>query len=236
MKNAFRIFFYTGWKRELVIIGFVLLTGAVEGIGIASLWPIVGLISGGTGATSHSMGNALVMLLEKMGLPLSIEVLLGVIVVVSILRFALTLTATIFIGRSVAQLATGLRLRLINAAVRARWSFFTSQPNARFVTAIGADGNRSSVAYRASGSVIAATTKAIVYLCMAFWVSWQFFLGGIAVAVLLWLGVSRFMKMARTAGRGKTKQTLALNKGISDALTNIKALKAMNRHGFIAQS
>jgi len=236
MKNAFRIFFHGGWKRELLIIGIVLLTGVVEGVGIASLWPIVGLISGGTAETSHSMGATVVAGLQWIGLPLTVEVLLGLIAVVSVLRFALTVSATIFIGRSVAQVSTGLRLRLINAAVRARWAFFTAQPNARFTTAIGADGTRASQAYRSSGSVIAATIKALVYLCMAFWVSWQFFLAGVAVAVLLWLGVSRFMKMARTAGRGKTKQTLALNKGITDALANIKALKAMNRHGFIAQS
>lgn len=236
MKNAFRIFFYNGWKRELLIIGIVLLTGAVEGVGIASLWPIVSLISGGPAETSHSMGNAIVVALDAIRLPLTVEVLLGVIVVVSLLRFALTTTATIFIGRSVANMTTELRFRLIKAAVRARWSYFTAQPNARFTTAIGTDGTRGSTAYRASGSVIAATAKAMVYLCMAFWVSWQFFLAGIAVAVLLWVGVSRFMKMARTAGRGKTKQTLALNKSITDALTNIKALKAMNRHGFILQS
>jgi ATP-binding cassette subfamily C protein len=236
MKNAFRIFFYNGWKRELMIIGIVLLTGAVEGVGIASLWPIVGLVSGGSGATNHSMGNTFVVALKAIGLPLTVEVLLGVIVVVSLLRFALTVTTSIFIGRSVAQLATGLRLRLINAAVRARWSYFVTQPNARFTTAIAVDGTRGSTAYRASGSVIANSTKMLVYLGMAFWVSWQFFLAGIAVAVLLWLGVSRFMKMARTAGRGKTKQTQALNRTVTDALTNIKALKAMNRHGFIAQS
>jgi len=236
MRNVFRIFFHNGWKRELMIIGIVLLTGVVEGVGIASLWPIVSLISGGTVTTSHSMGNTLVMVLEKIGLTLSVEVLLGVIVVVSLLRFALSATATIFIGRSVAQVATGLRLRLINAAVRARWSFFTSQLTSRFVSAIGMDGSRSSAAYRASGGVIAAMAKAIVYLIMAFWVSWQFFLAGIAVAVLLWLGVSRFMKMARRAGRGKTKHNIALNQGVTDALTNIKALKAMNRHGFIAQT
>src|SRR5262249_55398707 len=61
-------------------------------------------------------------------------------------------------------------------------------------------------------------------------------LAGIGVVALLYLGVNRFMKMARSAGRGKTKQTLALNKGVTDTLTNIKALKAMNRQGFVAQS
>ena len=44
MKNAFRIFFYAGWKRELLVIGIVQLTGAVQGIGIASIWPIVALV------------------------------------------------------------------------------------------------------------------------------------------------------------------------------------------------
>lgn len=236
MKNAFRIFFFHSWKRELLVIGIMLLTGAIDGIGVASLWPLVGQISGGTADTGHSMGNTIVSALAWMGLPLNFEVLLGIIVVVSVLHFTLAATATIFIGRSVAQVATELRLRLINAAVRARWSYFTTQPNARFTSAIGADGTRASQAYRASGQVIAQTAKALVYLCMAFWVSWPFFLAGIAVAALLWLTVSRFMKMARNAGRGKTKQTLALNKSITDALTNIKALKAMNRHGFIAQS
>jgi ATP-binding cassette subfamily C protein len=236
MKNAFRIFFYAGWQRELLIIGIVLLTGAVEGVGIASLWPVVGIISGGTPSTSHSMGTTIVMVLEKIGLPLTVEVLLGLIAVVIILRFLLTATGAIFIGRSVAQMATGLRLRLINATVRARWSYFTTQPTARFTTAIGPDGARGSQAFRAAGQVIANLTKALFYLGMAFWISWQFFLAGIAVVVLLYLGVNRFMKMARSAGRGKTKQTFLLNKSVSDSLTNIKALKAMNRQGFVAQS
>jgi ATP-binding cassette subfamily C protein len=236
MKNAFRIFFYTGWKREILLIGVVLLTGAIDGIGIASLWPIVGLVSGGTATTSHSMGNTVVTALQYVGLPLTVEVLFSLIVVVSLLRFGTTAAGSVFIGRAVAKVATGLRLRLINAAVRARWSFFTTQPTARFTTAIGPDGTRGAIAYRASGSVIAGLTRAIVYLGMAFWVSWQFFLAGIGVAVLLWLGVSRYMKMARSAGRGKTKQTFLLNKSVTDSLTNIKALKAMNRQDFIAKS
>jgi ATP-binding cassette subfamily C protein len=236
MKNAFRIFFHSGWKRELLIIGIVLLTGAVEGVGIASLWPIVGLISNGTGSTEHSMGNTVVVMLNAIGLPITVEVLLGLIVVVSVLRFLLTAAGTIFIGRAVAKVATDMRLRLIDAAVRARWSYFTSQPNARFTTAIGPDGTRGAIAFRAAGNVIANLAKTLVYLAMAFWVSWQFFLAGIGVVVLLYLGVNRFMKMARVAGRGKSKQTFLLNKSVHDALTNIKALKAMNRHAFVVQS
>jgi ATP-binding cassette, subfamily C, bacterial len=236
MKNAFRIFFYAGWKRELLVIGTVLLTGAVEGIGIASIWPIVALVSGGNTGKPHSMGNVVVRGLDMLGLPLSVEVLLGVIAVVSLLSFALNATGSIFVGRTVAEISTQMRLRLINAVVRARWVYFTEQPTAKFMTAVSSDGARASAAFRASGNVIASTTRVAVYLAIALWVSWQFFLAGVAVTLLLWLCVNRFMKIAKEAGRGKTRHTYLLNKSITDAFTNIKALKAMNRHGFIAKS
>ena len=237
MRNAFRIFFYGGWRRELLVVAMVLLTGAVEGIGIASLWPIVSSLSGeGAAVPTHSMSRVVTTILDAVGLPPTLEVLLLLVAAVALLRFALTAVGSIFVGRSVARVATELRLRLINAAVRARWSYFISQPTAKFMTSIGSDGIRMMAAYRAAGNAIAYMTKTAAYLFMAFWLSWQFFLAGIAIAVVLWLGVSRFMRMAKAAGRGKTKHTYLLNKGITDALTNIKALKAMNRQGFVAQS
>jgi ATP-binding cassette subfamily C protein len=156
--------------------------------------------------------------------------------VVSLLSFGLNALGSIFVGRTVADMTTRMRLRLINAVVRARWVYFTSQPTAKFMTAVGSDGNRASAAFRASGNVIASLTRVIVYLGIALWVSWQFFLAGLAVTALLYLCVNRFMRIAKEAGRGKTRHTYLLSKDITDALTNIKALKAMNRHSFIAQS
>jgi ATP-binding cassette subfamily C protein len=236
MRNAFRIFFYAGWKREVMVVCIGLLAGAVQGIGIASIWPIVALVSGGNAVKPHSMGNIVVRSLEFLGLPLNIEVLLAVIVVISLASFALSTASSIFVGRTVADLTTRMRLQLINAVVRARWVYFTGQPTAKFMTAVSSDGNRASAAFRASGNVIASLTRLVVYLGIALWVSWQFFLAGLAVTALLYLCVNRFMRIAKEAGRGKTRHTYLLNKDINDAFTNIKALKAMNRHGFIAQA
>jgi len=239
VKNAFRIFFYGGWQREVLLVAIVLLNGAVQGIGIASIWPIVALVSGGGGCASgkpHSMGNQVVRALDWLGLPCNVDVLLGVIAVVSLVSFVLTSAGAIFIGRTVANVTTRMRLRLINAVVRARWIYFTAQPTAKFITAVSSDGDRAAAAFRASGNVIASMTRVLVYLAIALWVSWQFFLAGVAVTILLWLCVTRFMRIAKEAGRGKTRHTYLLNKDITDSLTNIKALKAMNRHGFIAQA
>lgn len=73
-------------------------------------------------------------------------------------------------------------------------------------------------------------------MIMAMFVSWPFFLGAIAVVAVLWLAVGRYMRMAKKAGRGKSKHNLALLHSVIDALTNVKALKAMNRHGYIGHS
>ncbi len=48
MLDVFRIFFHTGWRQQALILTALLVSGVVEIIGIATLWPIVGLIGGET--------------------------------------------------------------------------------------------------------------------------------------------------------------------------------------------
>jgi ATP-binding cassette subfamily C protein len=167
---------------------------------------------------------------------MTLEVLCGIVIGVALLDFVCSVVGSVFIGRSVAAMSTELRLNLIRAVVNARWSFFTAQPVARFSASISSDGTRASAAYRAAGNVVAGLVKALVFFGMALWISWQFFLAGIAIVLVLWLAVSRFMRMAKRAGRDKTKQTYTLAKNVTDALTNIKALKAMNRQGFVLKA
>lgn len=236
MRGAFRIFFHNGWKRELLIILTLLLGTAVESFGVASIWPIVSIATGAAQPTGHAFGEIVSGLFSYIGIPVTVEYLLYMILVIAVVRFALTVTGMIFVGRSVAMLATGMRLRLIDAVVRARWSYFTGRPVAQFTSAIGGDGHRAAGAYRSSGLMIANLLRTLFYMVLALWVSWQFFVASIVVAAILWAAVGPFMRMAKHAGRGKTKHTRELIQTITDALTNIKALKAMNRQGFIGRS
>ena len=236
MKGAFRIFFYAGWKREMLILATMLLGTVIESIGIASLWPIVSIAAGGNQLTGHAFGDISGRILSYAGVPVTIANLLCLVLIVAVLRFALTVAGMVFVGRRVAMLATSLRLQLIDAVVRARWSYFTSRPAAQFTAAIGGDGHRAAGAYKASGLVIANLVRTLFYMGMALWVSWQFFVAALGIVALLWVAVGPFMRMAKHAGRGKTKHTRELIKTVSDTLTNIKALKAMNRESFISRS
>lgn len=236
MRDVFRIFFSTGWRQQVLILIVLLTSGIVEVVGIATLWPIIGIIGGEGMPNDHIIDDYVRWALEAVGLPLTIEVLLGVILGAAILSFAFGTAGSVFVGRSVANFGTGIRLQLIDALVRARWSYFVAQPVARFTAAMNSDAERASIAFKSAGMCLVALTQAAVLMVMAIFVSWPFFLGAVSIATVLWLAVGRYMRMAKKAGRGKSKHNLALLHAVTDALTNVKALKAMNRHAFIGHT
>jgi hypothetical protein len=55
-----------------------------------------------------------------------------------------------FVGYEVAEVAMGLRLKLIDALLRVRWSYFTHRPVGRFANAMSSEAARASEAYSAS--------------------------------------------------------------------------------------
>lgn len=236
MRDVFRIFFSTGWKQQVLILVVLLTSGVVEIVGIATLWPIVGLVGGESMANDHVIDDYVRWGLDAVGLPLTIEVLLSIILGTAIISFMFGTAGSVFVGRSVANFGTGIRLQLIDALVNARWSYFVAQPVARFTAAMNSDADRAGVAFKSAGMCLVGLVQALVLMVMAVFVSWPFFLGAVAITTVLWLAVGRYMRMAKKAGRGKSKHNLALIHSVIDALTNVKALKAMNRHGFIGHT
>ena len=236
MRDVFRIFFDSGWRLQVLILAALLVSGVVEIIGIATLWPIIGLIGGETNAKSHVIDEYVQWGLAQVGLPLTIETLLMVILGAATLSFVFGTAGSVFVGRSVANFGISVRLQLIDALVHSKWSYFVAQPVARYTAAINSDADRAALAFKSAGLCLAGLVQTVVLMTMALFVSWPFFLGAIGVSAVLWLGVGRYMRMAKKAGRGKSKHNLALLHSVTDALTNVKALKAMNRHGFIGHT
>ncbi|MDY0883132.1 ABC transporter ATP-binding protein [Dongia soli] len=155
-------------------------------------------------------------------------------IVMMFAKFVLSMAGMVFVGQEVANLSTRLRLRLIDGIMKARWGFFTSQPTGRFTAAVSTDSDRAATAFKQAGLIFAKFVEILVYFVGALFISWQFSVAAVVLCVLLWIAVSRYMRMAKRAGRGKTKYNQRLAGAVTEVLTNIKALKAMNRHGHIA--
>ena len=232
--EIFRLFFYTGWKRQCLILLAMLLGVAAENLSIASLWPIVGVASG-EGIKPSPATEVVTRLLDTVGLSPTLGALLLFLCVTITLKFALSSAGLIYVGREVARMSTHMRLRLIEAIVRARWSHIISTPAGRLSAALSDEAERAQAAYRASGNFAARLTETVTYLIGCLWISWEFSVAAIVAAAILWLAVARFVAMARRAGRAKWRSVHLLSSAVNDLLTSIKSLRAMNRQAYLGR-
>lgn len=232
--EIFRLFFYTGWRRQSLILLAMLLGVAAENLSIASLWPIIGVASGGEIKPSPAT-EVVTGLLGSVGLSPTLGALLLFLCVTITLKFSLSSAGLIYVGREVARMSTHMRLRLIEAIVRARWSHIISTPAGRLSAALSDEAERAQSAYRAAGNFAARLTETLTYLIGCLWISWQFSVAAILAAVILWLAVARFVGMARRAGRAKWRSVHLLSGAVNDLLTSIKSLRAMNRQAYLGR-
>ncbi len=232
--DIFRLFFYTGWRRQGLILLAMLLGVAAENLSIASLWPIIGVASGEKVKPS-SATEVVTGLLGTVGLSPTLGALLLFLCVTITLKFVLTSGGLIYVGREVARTSTQMRLRLIEAIVRARWSHIISTPAGRLSAALSDEAERAQSAYRAAGNFAARLTETLTYLIGCLWISWQFSVAAIVAALILWIAVARFVAMARRAGRAKWRSVHLLSGAVNDLLTSIKSLRAMNRQAYLSR-
>jgi ATP-binding cassette subfamily C protein len=232
--EIFRLFFFAGWRRQALIMVAMLLGVVAENLSIASLWPIISVASGEERSNSAA-AELVTRTLATVGIDATLGSLLLFLCATIALKFALSSAGLIFVGKEVARMATQLRVRLIDAIVRARWSHIVDTPAGRLTAALGDEGERASAAYRSAGLFAVRFTETLAYLIGCIWISWQFSLLALAVAMVLYLAVARYVRMARRAGRTKWKNTHRLSSTVVELLTSIKSLRAMNRQGYLGK-
>jgi len=211
------------------MITLLILAGLAEGIGVVTLLPLLEIGVAGAGSEPSALSLMLAELLEAVGLAPTVPVLLALIVVGMSLKAAFLWLAMKQVGITVARIATDLRLMLIRALLRARWSYFSSRPVGHFANAVSNEAHRAAGAYREMCGVIAGSVQVLIYACIALLISWQVallaLLAGFAVLFLLrWL-----VAFGRDAGGRQTVLMKSLVGRLTDALHGIKPIKAMAR-------
>ena len=228
--GIFRIFFSTSISRQVTVIGCLMLAGLAEGIGLASLLPVLAIATGDAQGGDSAINRAIIDGLDAIGLSPDLGVLLMIVVGGMWLKAGLTLVAMNYVGYTVAEVATGLRLSLVRTLLDVRWGYFARQPIGRFANAISSEAARASEAYMSVANLITHVMQAVIYLFLALLVSWQLSVLSLLIGVVIILSLNRLVRMSRQAGRQQTRRTQALVMRLSDTLVGIKPLKAMARH------
>jgi ATP-binding cassette subfamily C protein len=234
MIRAFRIFFGAEDTRPWLVLLCLLLAGACEAVGLTTLLPVISqLAEGGSrlsvAADGGGVGTYVTQALTALDLPPTLGVLITVMAGAMVLKSLLAFVALSYAGYSGAKVAAGIRKRLLAALFAARWSYFVDHRVGRIANAISNDATRAGDAYAASARFVAYSVQAAVYLVIAALISTNLAIAGAVAGLVLVLGFRQLVRTARRAGYRQTDTTSSLVTYVSDALNNIKPIKAMER-------
>jgi ATP-binding cassette, subfamily C, bacterial len=158
-------YFLTAYpRRSALIIALLLLSGMAEGIGVASVVPLLELAMDEAGQAPSALMGSVRKALGLVGLEPTLIVLLVVIVIGMFLKGSFMWLSVRQQGYAVAGIATDLRLMLIRAFLTARWSYFVSKPAGEMANAIGYEAQRASMAYSAACGLLAGVIQTMVYV------------------------------------------------------------------------
>jgi len=219
------------WHSLLMILCLLVAAGA-EAVGIASLVPLISLLSEGEASDTVSpegLNDWMPAALHALGIEPTRAAWLTVLPLTFVLRACLVLVARREIGYTVARVVKELRLRLIRALLGTNWSFFIAQRVGTFANAYSTEAMRASKAYLNATWVATYAMQIAMYLCIALAISWKvtLFAGVIGAFVVLILGP--LVASGRRAGRKQTQLFTLLLGTITDIFQGVKPLKAMAR-------
>ena len=232
MKGTLRIFFGSEGANPWIVVVCLLAAGLAEGMSIASLLPILALAQGGEagGKFQAVFGN----LLDGVPFEAAIGGLLFVLVAGVALKAGLTWLAMRYVGHSVAEVSTRLRLRIIRQLLEVRWGYLVEQRAGRFIHVVNAQVNAAVQAFQMAAMLTASIIQTVILLAIAVVISWQMALAALVMSAAIFLGLRSFILSARQHSKEQSQRNKELVQFLTEALNNMKPVKAMGRDlGFV---
>ncbi|MEQ8355235.1 MAG: ABC transporter ATP-binding protein [Kiloniellaceae bacterium] len=234
MIGILRIFYGARGTNPWLVLGCLLLAGIAEGIGLATLLPLLSLAIDGGANEASPLALYVEEVLAYVDLTPSLGLLLALVVGGIVIKCLLTMAAMKYVGYAVAEVATGLRAELIMRLLNVRWGYFTHQPMGRISNAVSVDSTRAGQAYLMAANFQVNVIQTVIYSLVAALISWQLALAALALGGTIALSLHFLVRVSKKAGRRQTERTSELVIYLSDALSNIKPLKAMAKSGKFA--
>ena len=219
--------------RSLAVVACLLLSGIADGFSIALILPLLQQVT--ATAADPAAPSRLTEWLARIHLAPSLGLLLGLLAGGFLLKGALYWVAMNHVGFTVARVARDLRLDLLRALLRARWGFFISQEAGQYANAVTGEALKASVVYQSMAYLMAYVIQLGVYLGLAFYLSWQTALAGLAAGGIFILIVHRLVEVSRQTGFNQAVLLKSVSGRIVDLFNGLKPMKAMARENALVR-
>ena len=235
-RGAFRmlgVFVRTYPGRSTVALVSVFVASLFEGLGMSMLLSMLSLAGGPSSSPPSKPQQIALDVVSGIGITPTALNLLFVAIVLIAMRGAMSLFANRQVGYTVAHIATDLRLTLIRAMMGARWSHYLQQSVGGLSNAVATEAQRASEAFQLGAEMAATVLSSIVYLTVAFSISWQAGIAATFAGTVLLLTMRALIRSSRHAGEHQTELQKSLLTLISAQFAAAKPLKAMAREDHV---
>jgi ATP-binding cassette, subfamily C, bacterial len=217
--------------RSLAVSACILVSGLLEGLGISTILPLINLVIRGSLESTGPLGSAVERLLALFGLKASVGPLLALILAAFIMKAAIIYAAMRLAITTASGIVAEIRRAFLRSLLGARWDYFQNQPAGRLGGAISHEAEQVADLYLCACRMLAGSIQVIIYIVLAFTISWRLSLCALAAAGIGFAVLTRFVdRMRRASTRFYERMRLLIN-ALIDALGGLKPLKAMGLEG-----
>ena len=229
LRRLLWIFFKADGTQPWLVLLCLLMAGAFEAVSLSTMLPAVTEISGGPSEYSSSLNNIIADAIRGIGLEATLPTLIVIAIGAMAAKSILSFLALAYAGYSVAVVSTDLRKRLLKALFGANWAYFTGLRGGSIANTFSVNATRAGQAYNLAAQTVALGLQCMVYVVVAFFISYKLALAGCLFGILTTAILSGLIRLGRRAGYKQTDRTDQLVAHLSDALGNIKPIKTMQR-------
>jgi ABC-type multidrug transport system fused ATPase/permease subunit len=213
---------------------FILLAGLMEGVGILMFLPLLQAANNNSQevvaiSTDTNISFIINNFISSIGLEVSTIVILVVMAAIFLIKGVLVFISYALNVYFSSKLMQDLKVNLVNRYIRMNLSYYFKRDTGYFTSLVNDQVGRAVQSFRLLANVGVDIINSIVYLSLAFIVSWRFGLMALVVGIILLTLFRRLSYYVRIQSRKTTKEDAKVAGKLIQMLQAFKYLKATNQ-------
>ena len=230
-KNLARIFLTAPGARPFAVTAAMTLSSFSDLLGMGALIPLASQLASDQGTTNSYLGMFTVSVFKWLHISPAFVNLLLFVGVALVMKSVIAFLSMRFVAISVANVATGIRTRLMKATMNAKWAYFVDHQPGEVAAMIATQAQVAGDAYLAVSGLVVTLIVGIGLLTTAFLVSGTLVIFCLVAVASLALPLSYILRRAQAASLQQFATSANLAVGMQDVIANMKALKSMSKQG-----
>src|SRR3984885_8989437 len=219
-----------GWRIYAIVVAMVAV-GVTEGLCTPPFLPLLNRLGIAGRAAPTQITKVLEGVFSLIAPNTGVMAVLVILIAFAIVQFALSTALNWHMAYMTRRYVAQWQARLFSAILNADWTFLTEHKSGEFSNAILVETARMGAALQTLLLIASYSSVTIVYLCLAFMVSWQGTALMMLVSVLMGLSALQLYKMSHAVGGQMAAINSSLQVLVGEYLAAAKIIKATSSEG-----